>query len=124
MKITIKQMREGAVALNDLGAMKLPAPLSLRVMLSMKALRDPVAAFDETFNKLLSEMGKPIKKSPGQFEIAKENVDAFNAASTALHAEEIELNIKPIKLSAFGNAEIAPQTLLALDWMIEQDIPE
>lgn len=118
MKITIKQVRESNAALNELGATKLPSAVALRVMLIMKALRDPSAAFDETYNKLLMDCGVPIKDQPGQFQIAPENIEEFNKESKILHAQEVEVNVKPIDVASFANIEVKPQTLLALDWML------
>lgn len=116
MKVTTKQVREAAPALTELAQMPLPSAVALRVMLTIRALRDPMSAFDEVWAKLLTEVGEPIKEQPGQFTI--NDIEKFNTESKALHEQEIEIKVKQIAFADLKPFALKAQTLLALDWLI------
>jgi hypothetical protein len=116
MKITTLQVRQAAPALQELAALALPSATALRVMLTIRALKDPMAAFDEVWNKMLADHGTPIEGQPGQFEITK--IVEFTAAAKELNEQELDVPVKPIEFAALAPFALKPNTLLALDWFI------
>lgn len=119
MKITIQQARNSAPALREFSTMKVPAPVAMRAMLVLKALREPMESFDEAWNKLLKEVGKPIEGKDGQFEITDK--ERFEKEAKEMGEQEIDVPGDPIDVSRLGNMEVTPQMLLALDWLIKPD---
>lgn len=117
MKVTIKQLKASATALNALAALTgLPAATHMRVVLTLRAVRDPLAAFDTAFNALCEKYGTPVDGKPGNFRL--NDPKAFSAEAEALGAEEIELADRKIAFPAVAG-RISSADVVALEWLID-----
>lgn len=137
MKVKISAVQESLPALGALAGVKLPAQVSFKVALLVKALKDPIEAFNDVRKKLLEdpavaepmkltdkdgkevldEEGKPRFKE-GEYTI--KDPKRWNDEMKAAGDQEIEVNVEAIKVSELGAAEIEPRVLVALDWCIVQ----
>jgi hypothetical protein len=88
----------------------------MKVALVVQAIQPAIKAFEDSYNKLLAECGKPREDNPKQFDIV--DTERFKTEVAELAAQEIDIPLDD-KLSNLGSAEVKPATLLALDWMIK-----
>ena len=83
----------------------------------------------EEYNKrhqaLLSDMGSPHPTNPEMYKIDDEKLQDYRDKAKEMEDEVLNLNLKPIKMSRFGDTfAIAPDDLLTLEWMFTDDISE
>jgi hypothetical protein len=118
MKVTMKQYKESEHALAELSRMKIPAYLAMKILLVQRAAKGPVAVFDTQWNKLIEEVGEPLKDHPGRFEV--KDKDRFNEESEPMLATEIDIPIDRFSVTLFKDAAISASMLESLSWLITE----
>lgn len=119
MKVIVKKVRESENALKELTSMKMTAATAMRISLLMKSLQPAMQSFATAYDALLAEVGQPIAGT-NEFKIKPEGRERFVKESEEILNMEIEVHGEPIPIAAFGNAEITPASLSALDWLISE----
>jgi hypothetical protein len=118
MKLTLGVLQDSAEALNGIGQVKLPAPISYRLARILKAVKEPLTTLDETKQKLLDEVGTPDLDKPGMYKI--NDGPRWQSEIKALMEQEVEVEVVPLKLADFGDAEVEARWFAALDWCIKE----
>lgn len=120
MKCTVKDVRGMYRALETLSTIPLKAAVSYRVSKFSRSIKDAAVAADEAEQKLLMEVGEPVKDSPGQFKIldGKRWVEEM----TALDEEEVEVPERyRFSISDFGDAQVPGMVFTALVKFIDEE---
>jgi len=117
MKVKMFALHNSVSALSELSGKPIPAVSAFKVAMLVKAINEPLAAFDETKNTLLKEVGEEQADKPGEYKI--NDMQRWQAEITALLDQEVDLSVPPIKVSELNNVSVEPRHLLALEWCLE-----
>lgn len=120
--LTLRQAVEARVGLDDLIARPLPPATAFAVARLTRQIRDALADFDAARNPLLERLGTPDPDKPGVFHFKPDALKEFNRLNDELMDQAIDLPEVKVRLADLGT--IAPATLLAVEWLIEDDEPE
>ena len=105
-------------ALERIAQQKVPARAAYWVSRLMVKLRPEFEAFDAQHNAMAIKHGKDMGN--GQFKVQPgESMQAFLAEYQPVAETEIEVDVQPIKIEVFGEAELAPADLMCIDKLIE-----
>lgn len=116
MKVTISQLVAADAALAELREAKLPAVTAMQVVLVINAIKTPMQAFQEAYNKLIADTGKPREDDPSRYDVT--DITKYRSESQDLMAQEVDISLDK-KIANLGSAELKPSTILALDWLID-----
>jgi len=110
-------------ALNALSATKLPAKVSFKLGVFLKAVEPDIENYNKVRNQKLEEYGTLIEnKEDGtkRFTFDKEKGEKYVKELTELEESVVEKEVPEIKLVDLGDEVIEPQHLLMLNWLIKE----
>lgn len=125
MKMTNQNLQVIAQGLGGIANMPLKATCAFKVRLLIKKITSHTEAYDEARKDLMSRLA--AKDENGEYVVdnnqltfsSKENEKAFRAEVEELLNQEIDVDIVKLTASDFGDTEIAPNILMALDMILE-----
>ena len=120
MKVSIQKILEGQQIIASLLDKKLPAATAFRLGRLVSKVDSELKLFDEQRMKIVQELGEELAEEPGKFKIKEENVEKFNEETKALLDVEIEIDVKQLSASEFGDVEISARELLAIEWLVKE----
>ena len=113
--VEIGNIIKGLVAGTD----KFPITVAFKFKKIYNAIEKDIENFEEQRNELFKKYGTRIENN--DIEISKENVPDYKKEIDALLATEInDIESIEIKLSEFGNKEVEPKILWALERFIKE----
>lgn len=111
----VVNMREG---LQELLALDAPLKAALQVMKIARILRAELGDFNEAIAKVRSRLGE---EKDGVVTVKPENMPEFNKAVEDALDVDVELDVDPLKMEAFGEKlVIKPGTLLAINKLLAE----
>lgn len=117
MKLSLLKLMESAQALDALANLRgLPPEVHVRVILTVRALREPLDAIAIVHGDLARKYGTPDKNVPGKYNLR--NVKAFNEELAKAGAEVVELPDRLIPFDAVAG-RLSAADVLALGWLVE-----
>lgn len=118
MKVKVGQLVDSAEAMRELSASKLPAAVSMRVAMIMRAAQPALDAYQAAYNTLLPQCGEERSDAPGRYDIKDQA--RFAKEVGELQAVEVDVPLEQkLSVEKLGSAELTPQTLFSLDWLIQ-----
>jgi hypothetical protein len=116
--LTTYEMRNMLETLGKMAQMKLPIKASYWVGRLIAKLDGEYAASEKARNALVTELGEPVDGGGIQVTPENPNWKTFQERYTELMNVEIDIELPQIPLDQFGNIDIEPAALLALDKLI------
>lgn len=115
-------------SLSLLAQEKLPVTTGLRVTRALKAVTDTLKEVEDARLALLKEYavlddtGNPVADEKQQAKFADEDTrKAYMAEVKKLLEDSSDVAVKKIPVSAFGDLQVAPGVLFALDWLVDDE---
>ena len=131
MKITLNELKGMEIGLNTVMAMGLPPKTAYwfkrfmdRVVSEMKAFENKRKSLVVKYAKKDKD-GKPLLKKvkkgeQAEYDVSKENMIKLTVEFDALWNKEFDIPFNPIKLEAFRDTRIKPDTLYQLGKLVEE----
>jgi len=122
MIIQLKTLADAKLAMQHLGAEKLPAKASYSIARNLRKINPDIEEYDKKVNELIIKYG--TDEGDGNFRIKPQTpaFDAFKEELEQLQNLEVEVDIHLLKLDDLPS--ITPNDLALLDFMIEApDVP-
>jgi hypothetical protein len=116
---TLNDLLNSSQSLVRLANLNLPSKVAYRLSKIMKFVGRELEHLDAARSKIIKKYGK--LNEDGQFQIAKEDKEAFDAYAKdyqPLLEETVRIPMRKLPLSDFGTAQIATSDLIALSWLI------
>ena len=131
MKITINEIKGMELGLNTVMGMGLPPKTSYWFKRLMEKIVSLLIEFEKKKQAIFIKYakkdkdGKPILKKvkkgeQAEYDVSKENMVKLRNEFDELINKEFEIPFTPIKLEAFGDIKIRPDTLYKLGKLIEE----
>lgn len=117
MDISLGEVLGSIEALQELGKAKLPAKTSYTIMRINTILDKELEAFNAARSKALETHGT-LDAEANQYTFTPETGQAFNEEMAALTSTTITIDKDQISICALGTAEITPNALASLSWLI------
>ncbi len=123
MLLTLEQILSGHRATqklmsNGAGSAGVSAIAALRIARAARVLAAEAKAFDAARIALVKELSHEPDES-GNYAVASDSMQAFEAGLAELLAEEIDLDLEAINLDDFGESQIGLTALVGLEWLID-----
>lgn len=119
MKLTIKQVIEAAPVLKKITSFSMPAKASYNIMRNMRKIEQEIKPFEESRLQLVHKYGKETE--PGKVTVAEENLEAFYKDVASLLDEEIEVDIRPVKIDQLNEVKLTPNEMQFIDFIIDKE---
>ena len=119
MKLKIKEVLECIPVLKKLVNFSLPAKASYNIMRNMKKIEHEIKPFEESRMKLVEKYGK--ENEEGKISVTEENLQSFYVEIASLFEEEIEVDVRTIKIEQLEDAKLTPNEIQFIDFMIEKE---
>lgn len=121
MKLKLSEILNAFQALNRLAADKMPIKLAYRIQRNIRMIQPELDAFEAARIKLIHDKWGE-KQADGPSKVPPEKMADFMKEIDELKAEEVEVDIHPLKLDEA--IQITPGDMLALHWMFVDPGPE
>lgn len=95
---------------------------ALRLARAGRVIAAEIDAFNAAQLALLKEL-VPETDTDGNRIIPPDRISEYTERINAITAEEIEVDVQPIALADFGNAEVGLTALIGMDWLIDDSPP-
>lgn len=108
---------------------KLPTKVSWILTKNLRKLSEPMSDINDAEQKMVQQYGVKDAKGAvigedGRFKLKEDCIEEFTKKRVELFNCENELDIHMIKLSDLSRAEIEGDILLAIEFMIEDDLED
>lgn len=120
--MTIAQLRDAVPALQEIGAMKLPAAAAYRISRALQTIEDHLATYRKTLDRLLTEHGADKSGDQAEFETPEKKAE-FLAEAKQLDQEEIEIAIKRVAVDQI-TAPISAHLFMQADFLFYEEDEE
>lgn len=114
IELTVRQIFDSAEAMQQLATIPLPASVSFRITRMAEQMNEVLAGVQRTIKgrrQTLFGDSDPAKASEEKREAWEEEIEG-------LLDNRVEVIGEPIPIGALGSAEVTPQTLYQLSWLI------
>jgi hypothetical protein len=116
MNLTLDQIAEGFVALQEIGAEKLPLKSSFLFQRNLRLLMPEAEGYERVRIDLIkTKYGK--KQKDGNFLVPQDNLESYLEEMKELGKTTVDLDIRVIKTDEVPELQISPIQLNALEWM-------
>lgn len=119
MKLSIKDLYDLTDGLSHLLDKELPTSVAFSIQRNFKKVGDELKASDEVRKKIVEKYKEKDNKD-GSVQLKKDKLDDYKKESDELMGQEVEIDLKPIKLSDLGES-IKPRTLALLESILEEE---
>ncbi len=119
MRITLGELQSSLPALQELASNKFPARVAYRLGRILKAAESEVQHLREAHFALVKQLGE--QGEGDNWKVKPEHLEQFQREMAELLAEECDLWGSPLDVSALGDAQLEPQLLAVLTWLITDD---
>lgn len=118
MKLKLREAFFGYVALQRIGAEKMPIKLSYQITRNMRILEADARGYESKRTELVK--GYNAKNENGDFYVPEKSMNAFTKKMEQLGEVEIEVGVQAIPMDEV-TFEIAPNDLILLAWMFTDE---
>lgn len=127
MQTTVGQLLNSESALAQLSKTgHLPGHTSFRIARIIKNAGKAIADFHQAKLDLIKQYGSEVEDWDGNgnkgWKVDEDKLETFQPLFSKLLDETVDFAVTPLKAEDFGNADIAPEIFIAIDWMLEQDL--
>src|SRR5690625_4159840 len=119
MKLTVQDLYNLTKGLNDLLDKELSTSTSFTIARNHKKVSDEAKTAEELRKKII-EKYKDKENEDGSIQLKKDKLDEYKKEIEELHEQEVDVDIKKIKLDDLGES-IKPRTLGLLEKIIKED---
>lgn len=119
MKLTIKDILEATPIFKKVTAFSLPAKVSYNIMRNMKKIEHEIKPFEESRLQLVRKYGK--EGEDGKTTVLEENLEAFYKDVASLLDEEIDVDIRSVKIDQLEGVKLTPNEIQFIDFMFEKE---
>ncbi|MCR1834964.1 hypothetical protein NSA56_11215 [Oceanobacillus caeni] len=119
MKLTVQELYNLTEGLSTLLDRELPTSVAFSIQRNFKKVGEEVKASDEVRKKIV-EKYKQEDNDDGTIQLKKDKLDDYQKENNELMEQEVEIDLKSIKLSDLGNM-IKPRTLGLLESIIIEE---
>lgn len=117
--LSVKEAIDALPALRSILDTELPAKAAYRLSRVAKALHTPLQTFEEARFKVFQKLGTEVEDKPGTYEIKDpEQIKLAEAEIEPLLTEEIKIDLDPLSVADFGEAQVKGGVLLSLEKVI------
>ena len=119
-QLTISDLLQSEAGLGVLAQTKIPnVKATYRIGKAARQMQQELKPFYEERARIAKEMN--VVDEAGTLDIKHENFAAFSDAVEELAGEPVDLNIHTVPLSWLDGVDLTPQTLMFLDWLIDDE---
>lgn len=125
MKLKLLQLLNAQEALKALGDTKgLSSVVAYRISKNIKAVNEELKNYDETYKRLCEERakkddeGKPIIKD-NKYSLSDDDLKEITEELNKLVNEEIDIDIKKVKLESIDKAGLSPFQIELVEFMLD-----
>jgi hypothetical protein len=119
MKLTIQQILEAAPVLKKVTSFPLSAKVSYNIMRNMRKIEHEIKPFEESRLQLVRKYGHPGED--GRTSVLDENLELFYKDIASLLEEDIEVDIRPIKIDQLEEVKLTPNEIQFIDFIFEKE---
>jgi hypothetical protein len=119
MKITVGELKIAIEALHKLITVPLPIKVSYYLSKTVKVIEEELSHLENARIKLVEKYGE--KNEKGETNVILDNYPKFYEELRQILAEEVDINIRPIKLSDIIDVKLSTIDILALGQLLEDD---
>jgi hypothetical protein len=119
MKITVGELKIAIEALHKLITVPLPIKVSYYLSKTVKVIGEELSHLENARIKLVEKYGE--KNEKGETNVILDNYPKFYEELRQILAEEVDINIRPIKLSDIIDVKLSTIDILALGQLLEDD---
>ena len=119
MKLKIKEVLEASAILQKITGFSLPAKVSYNIMRNMKKIEHEIKPFEESRLQLVHKYGKETED--GKFSVSEENLPEFYKDVASLLEEDIEVDIRPIKIDQIQDIKLTANEIQFIDFIFEKE---
>jgi len=120
MKLKIKEILDGLAILQKISGFSLPAKVSYNIMKNMKKIEHELKPFEESRFQLIHKYGK--EGDDGKTSVTEENMPNFFKDITSILDEDIEVDIRQIKIEQIEEVKLTPNEMQFIDFIIEKEV--
>lgn len=123
MKLTLSSIVIAEDVLNKLADKKgLKAKTSFALAMNIKALREPIHAFENVKNDLVRKYGEKEGEGEDIYVVNKDskNFNKFVEEYNSLMETETDVKIKKIKIDELDDTGLSPNEFIAISFMIDE----
>jgi len=120
MKLKIKEVLEASAVLQKITSFSLPAKVSYNIMRNMKKIEHEIKPFEESRLQLVHKYGK--QSEDGKVSVTEENLQDFYKDVASLLDEDVEVDIRPIKIEQLEGIKLTPSEIQFIDFIIEKEV--
>lgn len=121
MKITLGELQVAIEALNKIINVSLSIKVSYYLSKTIKVINEELSHLEKARIKLVEQYGTKNEKE--EVRVTQENFPKFHEEFRQLLSEEVDINIKTIKLSEILDVKLSTMDILALGKLLEDDTP-
>ena len=119
MKLTVKDLYDLTEGLNKLLDKELPTAVAFSIQRNFKKIGEEVTASDDVRKKLIEKYKEKDNKD-GTIQLKKDKLSEYQKELNELMQQEVDVDLKPIKLSDLGES-IKPRILGLLEPIIKEE---
>jgi len=119
MKLKIQEVLEAAPILKKITTFSLPVKAAYNIMRNMKKIESEIKPFEESRLQLVKKYGK--EDETGKTSVTEENLEDFYKDVASLLEEEIEVDIRLIKIDQLQEVKLTPTEIQFIVFMLEQE---
>lgn len=120
MKVTLGELKIAEQALNKIMGASLPIKIAYYLSKTITIIGEELTHLETARRKLIEKYGEKDEKE--NLRVTDKNFEKFKEEYQQLFKEEVEINIKTIKLSELADVKLTPAEVLALGKLLENDI--
>lgn len=119
MKLTIKEILEASPILKKITSFPLSAKVSYNIVRNMRKIEHEIKPFEESRLQLVHKYGK--ESEDGKISVTEENLENFYRDVASLLEEEVEVDIRPIKIDQLEEVKLTPNEIQFIDFFLEKE---
>jgi len=120
MKLKIREVLEAAPVLKKITVFSLPVKVSYNIMRNMKKIEHELKPFEQSRLNLVEKYGKESEDG-GKVTVADENLQSFYKDVASLLEEEVEVDLRLIKVEQLEEVKLTPNEIQCIDFIFEKD---
>lgn len=118
IKLKLRQIWDSQAALPKVTGKEITAKIAYWISRNTKKIEAELRSLNEARIKLVKELGKEDERK--MWEVLPENREKFTEEFEKLLDQDIEIEIRKIKLAELGEVKLSSQEISAIDFMIDE----
>jgi len=119
MKVKIREILESSSVLQKLTTTSLPVKTSYNILRNTRKISQEIEPFEKARTELVAKYG--TEDESGKIVVTDSNLQIFYKEVGELLDEEIEVDIRPIKIDDLSDVKLSASELQLIDYMIVKE---